>query len=101
MAKRSSKAVVGAYSLYKAVGKQKSNRTRKLQKQLKLQPNNEQVSKALLNVGYRRKTPNNSQWSSTSRHYAQLLASVVPDRTKVTLKGMFSIETRARIVTNG
>jgi len=101
MAKGSSKAVAGAYSLYKATHKQKSNRTRKLEKQLKLQPNNEQVRKALLNVGYRRKTPNSPQWSSTSRHYAQLLASVVPDRTKVTLKGMFSIETRARIVTNG
>ena len=94
MAKGSSKTVGSNYASYKVLGKQAANRTRKLQKQLKLQPNNEQVRLALLNVGYRRKTPSTRQWTSVSKEYAQLANSIVPNHAKTVTKGMFSIETR-------
>lgn len=96
MAKGSSKAVGSAYASYKLMGRQKANRTRKLTKQLKLQPNNEQVRLALLNVGYRRKTPNTRQWTSVSKEYAQLVGSITPNHAKTVTKGMFSIETRVK-----
>jgi hypothetical protein len=48
------------------------NRKRKLLKQLKLQPNNEQVKDALVNIKYRRKTPKNQEWSKTDIRIAKL-----------------------------
>ena len=48
------------------------NRKRKLLKQLKLQPNNEQVKDALVNIKYRRKTPKTQEWSKTDIHIAKL-----------------------------
>lgn len=74
MAKSTSKAKQDYYARYKASNKWKSNRERKLLKQLKLQPNNEkQISDALANVKYRRKKPEVSVWSSSMRRAAQLL----------------------------
>jgi len=48
------------------------NRKRKLEKQLKLQPNNKQVELALQNIHRRRKTPNAREWSHSWRRIAQL-----------------------------
>lgn len=48
------------------------NRKRKLEKQLKLQPNNEQVKQALLNIHRRRKTPKTQEWSKTWIRMAKL-----------------------------
>lgn len=48
------------------------NRKRKLEKQLKLQPNNKQVELALQNIHRRRKTPTNREWSHSWRRIAQL-----------------------------
>lgn len=57
---------------YKANKTQEVNRKRKLLKQQKLQPNNEQVTLALTNIGYRRQTPKVRKWSSSLRQTAQL-----------------------------
>ena len=48
------------------------NRKRKLEKQLKLQPNNEQVKLALQNIHRRRKTPTNREWSKSWIRIAKL-----------------------------
>lgn len=48
------------------------NRKRKLEKQLKLQPNNEQVKLALQNIHRRRKTPTNREWSKSWIRVAKL-----------------------------
>ena len=48
------------------------NRKRKLEKQLKLQPNNEQVKQALQNIHRRRKTPTNREWSKSWIRVAKL-----------------------------
>ena len=48
------------------------NRKRKLEKQLKLQPNNKQVELALENIHRRRKTPTNREWSKSWIRIAKL-----------------------------
>lgn len=48
------------------------NRKRKLEKQLKLQPNNKQVELALQNIHRRRKTPTNREWSKSWIRIAKL-----------------------------
>jgi hypothetical protein len=48
------------------------NRKRKLEKQLKLQPNNEQVRLALQNIHRRRKTPTNREWTKSWIRIAKL-----------------------------
>lgn len=64
MAKKgSSKSQEGYYGAYKSGGKHAKNRKKKLERQLKLQPNNEQVKMALLDIKYRRRTPGNNGWS--------------------------------------
>ncbi|CAB5218741.1 hypothetical protein UFOVP218_108 [uncultured Caudovirales phage] len=68
-----SKSKTSYYSNYKASSKWQSNRKRKLLKQLKLQPNNEQVKDALVNIKYRRKTPSQkAMWSKTNIRTAKL-----------------------------
>lgn len=57
---------------YKANNTQAKNRKRKLEKQLKLQPTNEQVRLALGNIGYRRKTPTKREWSASWIRVAKL-----------------------------
>lgn len=74
MAKTTSKAKQDYYARYKASNKWKSNREKKLLRQLKLQPGNEkQINDALGNISYRRKKPETSMWSSSDRKAAQLL----------------------------
>ena len=68
-----SKSKTSYYNNYKASSKWQSNRKRKLLKQLKLQPNNEQVKDALVNIKYRRKTPSQkAMWSKTNIQIAKL-----------------------------
>ena len=56
----------------KGPGTAEINRKRKLLKQLKLQPNNEQVKDAITNIKYRRKTPKGQEWSKTDITIAKL-----------------------------
>lgn len=59
-----------------------TNRIRKLNKQIKLQPNNKNLPLALSNISYRRKKPNKREWSKSWKRMAQLfkLFSGVFDR---------------------
>lgn len=66
MAKSQSKSKQNYSALYKSTNRWKSNRKLKLERQLKLQPNNEQVKRALLDINYRRKKPSTSEWSKTN-----------------------------------
>jgi hypothetical protein len=100
MAKTRSKAEGLRYASYKAQGKQASNRKRKLLKLQKAQPNNEQITKALAMISYRRYTPKAQHWSHSAIEKAMLYKSfgkgsnaVVP---KVSEKLMFSIGARAK-----
>ena len=74
MAKSQSKSKQAYQTQYKATSRWKSNRVRKLQRQLKLQPNNAaQIEAALANVGnYRRSTPTTPFWSHTMIRTAKL-----------------------------
>ena len=83
------------YSQYKTEQRWAKNRRKKLEKLAKVHPNNAQITEALKNISYRRKTPTTSVWTSPTREYAQLVASITPDATKHTFKGMFSIKARA------
>ena len=69
-----SKSKQDYYARYKASNKWKSNRERKLLRQLELNPNNaEQINKAMGNIAYRRRKPEVRVWSSSMRRAAQLL----------------------------
>lgn len=60
-------------AVYKTSRRWESNRRRKLERQLELNPNNAaQIETALKNIVYRRKTPQNRSWSSTRRSTAIL-----------------------------
>jgi hypothetical protein len=97
MAKGSNKQVQGKYASYKTSGTCAKNKARKIAKHLKAQPNDKQAELALLNgAGHIRKAPNTTQWTSPKKEFAQLLASIVQDKTKTNIKGMFSIQTRVR-----
>jgi hypothetical protein len=73
MANKSKSKTAENYSaLYKSSNRQASNRKRKLERQLKLQPNNEQVKLALKNIGYRRRTPTTPTWSASWIRVAKL-----------------------------
>jgi len=62
------------YARYKTSNKWKSNREKRLLRALKRQPNNEdQINAAMASLSYRRKTPNTSMWSSTTKKEAMLL----------------------------
>lgn len=62
------------FSSYKSQNKWKSNREARLMRELKRQPNNEaQISEALANLKYRRKTPTNQVWSASMIATAKLL----------------------------
>lgn len=77
MAKSASKSKQSYSANYKSSSKWMSNRKRKLEKQLKLQPNNEQVKEALKNIKYRRKTPGDkSIWSKQNIAIAKLFKEV-------------------------
>lgn len=73
MAKTSSKSKTAYLSQYKSTSRWASNRKRKLERQLKLQPGNaEQIKAAIGNISYRRKTPTNRVWSHSAIRTAQL-----------------------------
>ena len=59
---------------YKSNKQQEVNRKRKLLKQLKLQPTNEQVKLALKDIRYRRKTPGANGWRASEIAVAKLFA---------------------------
>lgn len=65
MAKARSKTAEAYFSTYKASKTWEKNRKRKLERALKEQPNNEQIKAAMGGMVYRRKTPNNREWSAT------------------------------------
>ena len=69
-----SKSKDNYYAIYKSSNRWKTNREAKLLRQLKLQPGNEkQITEALANLKYRRKTPQNRVWSHSMRRMAQLI----------------------------
>lgn len=74
MANKSQSKSQQTYSAaYKSSSRWASNRKRKLERQLKLQPGNEaQIKTAIGNISYRRCTPKTPQWSSGNRRVAQL-----------------------------
>lgn len=73
MAKTTSKSKTAYYSQYKSSSRWAANRKRKLEKQLKLQPGNEQqIKTALGNISYRRRTPNARVWAHSARKMAQV-----------------------------
>ena len=72
MASKTSKGQEGYYASYKAGNKHAKNRKTKLERQLKLQPNNEQVQNALKDIHYRRKTPTTAMWSHSQIATAKL-----------------------------
>ena len=57
---------------YKSSKRMEANRKIKLERQLKLQPNNENIPKALKDIGYRRKTPKVPTWSHSMIKTAKL-----------------------------
>ena len=74
MAKARSKAQEGHYAKYKTSNRFATNRARKLAKLIKLQPNNEQLPKALADMRSQRKAPLVSKWSHTAISDAKLFA---------------------------
>ena len=97
MAKSRSKHQKDLYSAYKSQNRFAANRKRKLLKLQKEQPNNEQITVALGNISYRRKTPKTPMFSKTKIATLSLLKEVKKSTVMVkpTTKHMFSLATRA------
>lgn len=96
MAIKRSKSSELYYTQYKNSKKAETNRKKKLEKQLKLQPNNaEQIKKAIANASYRRKTPKTSVWDATSRAAAILMKRFVGKFDKNVLSSDFEIQAAA------
>lgn len=98
MAKTSSKHQQTLYALYKSENRFATNRKRKLLKQLKQHPNNEQIAVALNNIKYRRKAPKTSQFSKTKIAQLSLANKVKRNMVVITKpieKYMFKLGTRA------
>lgn len=73
MAKTVSKSKQAYLAQYKASSRWASNRKRKLERELRRQPNNEeQIKKAIGNISYRRKTPKTNMWSHSTIALAKL-----------------------------
>lgn len=60
------------YSAYKAEGRMQKNRKKKLERQAKRQPNNDNIRKALLDIRYRRAAPKVPLWSASMIATAKL-----------------------------
>jgi len=74
MAIKVSKGREGAYATYRQSGTEASNRKKKLERQLRLQPGNKaQVELAIKNIYHRRKTPVTPYWSHSMIALAKLL----------------------------
>lgn len=92
--KKTSDARKGAYTNYKTRGTQAKNRRIKLEAQLKKQPGNEsQITLALGNIGYRRRTPKTPVWSASMIATARLYKAF----TGKFDKGLFSPNTDTAI----
>lgn len=72
MAIKTSKMREAKYASYQTGKKQEANRKRKLLKLQKEQPNNEQITKALNDIHYRRGTPKVAYWSHSMIATAKL-----------------------------
>lgn len=72
MAGKTSKSQEGYYAKYKSAKTWEKNRTARLERVLKEQPNNEQVKNALKGMVYRRKTPTTRMWSASWIRIAKL-----------------------------
>lgn len=99
MAKTRSRHQKELYNAYKSQNRFAANRKRKLLKLQKQQPNNEQITAALANIKYRRKTPGTQMFTKTDIKVAMLkkeFSKKTPITTpKQTVKQMFSLGTRA------
>jgi len=73
MAIKTSKSAEGYFAKYKQTNKEASNRKAKLERQLKLQPNNTaQIDLAIKNIHHRRKTPVAPYWSASMIRLARV-----------------------------
>ena len=62
----------GQYTKYKNGNVYVKNKTRKLTRLMKLNPNNTQLALALKSISWRRKTPKTREWNKTSRRETEL-----------------------------
>ena len=127
MANKSGASKESQAASYKGTKRWETNRLAKLLRAQRLHPNNEQITSAMKNIHYRRKTPTTATWSSTKRRVAMLMKEFkgvchpeifstnekvsapaitlpgpfsVPAKTKSTSDfAMFTLETRARVIT--
>ena len=127
MANKSGASKESQASTYKGSKRWETNRMIKLLRAQRLHPNNEQITAALKNIRYRRKTPTNQTWNSSKRRIAMLMKEFkgvchpeifstnekvsvpalilpgpfsVPTKTKSTSDfGMFTLEARAVVRT--
>ncbi len=101
MAKSRSKHQSELYNAYKSTNKYIKNRTRKLQRALKRNPENTQIEEALKNISYRRKTPKASMWGHSKIADTMLFAKFKKNSNKVITpcseKQMYSIKERVHI----
>lgn len=107
MAKTSSKGRQANYANYKSQNRFMTNRKRKLLKVQKEQPLNAQVTEALANIKYRRKTPGTTVWLSADKTFLTRMLqagckpkkkpspSPKPKQIKLNEKTMFSLGMRA------
>ena len=127
MANKSGNSKESQASTYKGSKRWETNRMMKLLRAQKRHPNNEQITTALKNIYYRRKTPTTPTWSSSKRRIAMLMTEFkgichpeifstnekvsapalilsgpysIPVKTKSTSEfGMFTLEARATVLT--
>lgn len=102
MAKGSTKGAQASYANYKSQNRFMVNRKRKLLKLQKAQPNNEQITEALKNIKYRRKTPGTSVWSHTKIAFAEMKSQYnkkekLPKMTPKEEHKMFTLGVRAHL----
>lgn len=75
MAKSRSKSQEAHYARYKSAKTFETNRKRKLERLIKLQPNNLQLQAALKSIRSPRSTPKVSKWSHTAIADAKMFAA--------------------------
>jgi len=109
MANKSGASKESQASTYKGSKRWETNRLAKLLRAQRLHPNNEQITTALKNIHYRRKTPTTATWSSSKRRVAMLMKEfkgvchpeIFSTNEKVsapalTLPGPFSVVTKTK-----
>lgn len=98
MAKGSSKAKQGRYAAYKTSNTRARNAARKIAKHIKAQPNDEQAKLALKSASFSRKAPKSAHWTSKTKESLGFMKSIIPNKEKTVIKGMFSLKLRAALV---